>query len=114
MRSMTNSTSKPSPPALRRLCVSIPARARFERITALVRMTLGVPIAAVSLVDGETQWFKARLGIEACETPGVVSSATMRQSAQPHGSWPTPRPSPLRQNPLVNGPPHVRSYLGIR
>ena len=46
-----------------------PAEASFDRITALVRTVLGVPMAAVSLIDSDRQWFKSHPGIEASETP---------------------------------------------
>jgi adenylate cyclase len=49
------------------------AEERFDRIVRLTTLLFGAPIAAVALVDGHRQWFKARIGIEATETPRNVS-----------------------------------------
>src|SRR6185369_4820260 len=46
---------------------------RFDRITRLARRVFDVPIALVSLVDAERQWFKSRQGIEIQETPRELS-----------------------------------------
>lgn len=50
-----------------------PAEERFDRITRLARRLFDVPIALVSLVDAERQWFKSRQGIDVPETPREVS-----------------------------------------
>ncbi|SMB97242.1 putative bifunctional diguanylate cyclase/phosphodiesterase [Deinococcus hopiensis] len=42
---------------------------QFDRIVALAARYLNMPMAAVSLVDRDRQWFKSRLGIEVTETP---------------------------------------------
>lgn len=44
----------------------------FDRITALVRSVLQVPIAAVSLVDRERQWFKSIDGLAVRQTPRPI------------------------------------------
>src|SRR6185436_15125420 len=46
---------------------------RFDRIVRLATLLFGAPIAAVALVDGHRQWFKARIGIEPTETPRNIS-----------------------------------------
>lgn len=50
-----------------------PPEERFDRITRLARRVFDVPIAMVSLVDAERQWFKSRQGIELRETPRDLS-----------------------------------------
>jgi PAS domain S-box-containing protein len=45
-----------------------PPEPAFDDIVALVKAILDTPIAIVSLVDAERQWFKARIGVEATET----------------------------------------------
>ncbi|MDB5658257.1 MAG: diguanylate cyclase [Cypionkella sp.] len=101
--------------ALRRYDVlDTPPEAPFDRLTELVRSVLGVPIAAVTLVDAERQWFKSIAGLNACETsleisfcahaikkrePLVISDATLDMR--------------FAKNPLVTGDPWIRSYLGI-
>src|SRR5206468_10564709 len=46
-----------------------PAEDRFDRLTRLAAAAFGVPIALVSLIDSERQWFKSRVGLDLCETP---------------------------------------------
>ena len=50
-----------------------PPEERFDRIVRAARTLLDVPIALVSLVDRERQWFKARVGLEDTETPRSIS-----------------------------------------
>src|SRR5277367_1771744 len=50
-----------------------PAEPAFDRITRLARNIFGVPMAAISLVDQDRQWFKSRAGISLSETPRSAS-----------------------------------------
>src|SRR5689334_18239353 len=50
-----------------------PAEARFDRITTLLARSLDVPMALISLIDAERQWFKARFGLDAESTPRDVA-----------------------------------------
>jgi signal transduction histidine kinase len=90
-----------------------PAEARFDRVTRLLARELEVPIALISLVDAERQWFKSRLGLDAESTPRefafcahaiasddvmVVEDARLDQR--------------FVHNPLVEGAPHIRFYAG--
>ncbi|BBC71892.1 GGDEF domain-containing protein [Altererythrobacter sp. B11] len=86
----------------------------FESITDLVRMTLNVPIATVTFVDGERQWFKARRGVDRSETPRDISLCehtilTNEALVVPD----TCQDARFRDSPLVRGEPHIASYLGI-
>lgn len=45
-----------------------PPDERFDRITRLAARLFGVPVALVSLIDAERQWFKSRVGIDLAET----------------------------------------------
>ena len=91
-----------------------PPEVCFDRITRLVARTLGVPIALVSLVDEERQWFKSRIGIDATETPRDISFCSH--------TIVLPRPLVVADaqqderffdNPLVAGAPHIRFYAGV-
>ena len=53
--------------------IDTPLEERFERITRMVCMMLGVPISAFSLIDGERQWFKSIRGLDATENTRDVS-----------------------------------------
>lgn len=86
----------------------------FEHIVTLVQQILRVPMCAVSLIDKDRQWFKARRGIDGCETARDISFCTHAI----RGTEPFIIPNALMDarfvnNPLVTGPPHIRSYAGI-
>src|SRR3954468_6607119 len=46
---------------------------RFDRVVRFAAEQLDMPIALVSLVDEKRQWFKARFGLDAAETPRDIS-----------------------------------------
>lgn len=55
---------------LQRYCLlDTPPTEAFDRITRLASRIFRVPIALVSLVDAERQWFKSKLGLDVRETP---------------------------------------------
>ena len=51
-----------------------PPEERFDRIIRLLRHVFQVPMAYLSLVDAERQWFKAACGMTTPETPRSISS----------------------------------------
>jgi diguanylate cyclase (GGDEF)-like protein len=72
-----------------------------------------VPIALVSLVDENRQWFKSAQGLEACETPRNISFCG--HAILGDGIFLIPDALADRRfadNPLVTGAPHVRFYVG--
>lgn len=111
----------PTPPdeaerlaALRRLGLldSAPEE-RFDRITRLARELFDVPIALVSLVDTERQWFKSRAGLEAAETSREVSfcgHAILEEG--PLVVVDALEDERFAGNPLVQGAPGIRFYAG--
>ena len=46
---------------------------RFDRLTHIAKRMLGVPIALVSLVDENRQWFKSCIGLSKSETSRDIS-----------------------------------------
>jgi diguanylate cyclase (GGDEF)-like protein len=90
-----------------------PAEERFDRITRLARRLFGVPIALISLVDTNRQWFKSRQGLEASQTGRDVSfcgHAILRDDILlVEDATKDPR---FHDNPLVVGEPHIRFYAG--
>jgi adenylate cyclase len=86
----------------------------FDDLAKLATEICGCPIAVMSLIDAERQWFKARVGIEGMETSRdqafcahaildpqnlmVVSDATRDQR--------------FCDNPAVMGDPNIRFYAG--
>jgi diguanylate cyclase (GGDEF)-like protein/PAS domain S-box-containing protein len=101
--------------ALRRLKLldSAPAES-FDTVTRLASLTLRLPIVLVSLVDADRQWFKSRVGLDVEETPRRVSFCTHAVFARRPLIIPNATQDPrFLNNPLVTGPPYIRSYLGI-
>ncbi|MGB5520076.1 MAG: sensor domain-containing diguanylate cyclase [Gammaproteobacteria bacterium] len=89
------------------------AEERFDRITRMSKRLFGVPIALVSLVDENRQWFKSCVGLGVSETPRdisfcghailgddifVIADATEDER--------------FADNPLVLDEPHIRFYAG--
>lgn len=86
----------------------------FEKIVSLVQQVLHVPMCAVSLIDTDRQWFKARRGLDVCETARDISFCTHAiQSSDPFVIRDATLDSRFADNPLVTGDPHIRSYAGI-
>lgn len=86
---------------------------RFDRITRLAAALFDVPMATVTLLDRDRQWFKSCLGIEVHETSREVSfcaHAVANRSALIVSD--TLLDSRFADNPLVTGEPHIRFYAG--
>jgi diguanylate cyclase (GGDEF)-like protein/PAS domain S-box-containing protein len=90
-----------------------PAEPRFDRFTRLAALTFGVPIALVSLVDAQRQWFKSRCGLDVAETPRSIAfcshAVAQDEMLVVEDALLDPR---FSANPLVTGAPHVRFYAG--
>ena len=85
----------------------------FDDLASLAARICGTPTALITLVDADRQWFKAKVGLDATQTPRdvafcahailhsdllVVPDATADQR--------------FATNPFVTGPPHIRFYAG--
>jgi len=100
--------------SLRALSVlDTPPEARFDCLTRMARRIFDVPIALVSLVDENRQWFKSRDGLEARETPRAISFCG--HAILDDGLFVIPdaiQDDRFADNPLVADAPHIRFYAG--
>ncbi|MCA3695370.1 ATP-binding protein [Aquidulcibacter sp.] len=86
----------------------------LDAIVALASSIMDVPIALVSLVDAERQWFKARVGLDACETDresAFCAHAILED--EPLIVANVFEDARFANNPLVLGDPNIRAYFGF-
>ena len=89
------------------------AEERFDRLTRLARKMFSVPIAVVSLVDTDRQWFKSCTGLEATETGRDVSFCGHAILEDEILLVPDAlEDERFHDNPLVTGVPNIRFYAG--
>ena len=90
-----------------------PPEDRFDRVTRLAVKMFDVPIALVSLVDTERQWFKSCQGLDTLETPRTVSFCSHAILQDKAFIIPDARLDPrFADNPIVTGEPYVIFYAG--
>jgi diguanylate cyclase (GGDEF)-like protein/PAS domain S-box-containing protein len=90
-----------------------PPEAVFDRITRLATQVMKVPIAVVSLIDRDRQWFKSRVGLDVAETPrDYAFCAHAIHRPEPLIVPDALQDSRFADNPLVKGAPHIRFYAG--
>jgi PAS domain S-box-containing protein len=90
-----------------------PPEPAFDDIAKLAALTCDAPIALVSLVGKERQWFKSELGIGIAETPRSMSICATALREKELLVVPDLTGDPrFSDNGLVTGAPHVRFYAG--
>lgn len=90
------------------------AEERFDRHTRIAAAALDAPIALVTLVDRDRQWFKSHQGFDFSETPrdiGFCSHAILDD--KPLVVTDALTDDRFAENPAVIGDPRVRFYAGI-
>lgn len=87
----------------------------FDTIARLAAGICDAPMALVSLVDSDRQWFKARVGFEQQSTPRNVSFCS-QAIVTPDQALVVPdarADARFANNPLVTGDPSIRFYAGV-
>ena len=92
-----------------------PAEQAFDRITRIARNVFGVPISAVTFIDGHRQWFKSRQGVldhQTCKADSFCNVAIRQDEVLVvPDALNDPR---FADTGLVKGAPHVRFYAGAQ
>lgn len=86
---------------------------RFDRITRVVQNLFNVPIASVSFIDQEREWYKSRYGLELTEMPRELSfgaHAILQEDIMIVKD--ALEDARFNDNPLVLGEHDIRYYLG--
>lgn len=101
--------------ALRELMLlDTPEELAYDDLTRLASGTLGAPIALITLVDADRQWFKSRVGLQVQQTPREHSFCAHAITQPERIMVVTDASADARfaENPLVTGDPHIRFYAG--
>ncbi len=91
-----------------------PPEQAFDDLALLAAQICQTPIAMVSLVDGNRQWFKSKIGLEATETAREVAFCAhtilnRHEVLEVSDASADPR---FADSPLVTADPHIRFYAG--
>jgi GAF domain-containing protein len=100
--------------ALRALLIlDTPPEERFDRVVRFAAEEFDMPTVLVSLVDEHRQWFKAKVGLDVCETDRQTSFCGHAIARPEVFVIEDARQDPrFADNPIVTGEPRVRFYAG--
>ena len=90
-----------------------PSELQFDRLVELAARFFDLPMALISFVAEDRQWFKANQGLAISETPRCESFCAV--AIERHGVMIVPDTlldAEFRSYPVVLGEPHIRSYAG--
>jgi diguanylate cyclase (GGDEF)-like protein len=90
-----------------------PSEERFDRLTRMAKRMFDVPIALVSIIDENRQWFKSCIGLPVRETPRDISFCGhailgVKVFIIPDAT----KDERFADNPLVTDEPNIRFYAG--
>lgn len=85
----------------------------FDRVIRICQDAFGMPIAALTLIDKDRQWFKSIAGLNVCETSRSIAFCNYTILGDEIFEVCDTHLHPvLKDNPLVTGEPFLRYYAG--
>ncbi|MFW2831151.1 GAF domain-containing protein [Sphingomonas sp. ID0503] len=89
--------------------------AALQRIVDRAARVFEAPIAAISIIDRNRQWFAARVGLKPEETDRSSSfcAHAIHRPGEPLIVPDACKDERFVHNPLVEGAPHIRFYAGV-
>jgi len=117
----TGAAGLPAPAESQRLAalaasslMDTPPEEVFDRLVRLAAQVTDCPMALVTLLGTQRQWFKARVGVDITETPRALSFCSHALAAGDTFVVGDAASDPrFAGNPLVTGEPHIRFYAGV-
>ncbi|RYG85725.1 MAG: GAF domain-containing protein [Alphaproteobacteria bacterium] len=90
--------------------------AAFDQMTSWAAEIFRAPIALITLLDADRQWFKSRYGVEQRSTDRSMAFCNTAIQLSGHATMvveDATRDSRFAENPLVTGDPGIRFYAGV-
>ena len=85
----------------------------YDDLTLLASQICDTPMASVSFIDEDRQWFKSRVGVEVTETPRDLAFCAHAIAGPNTMVVPDARADErFAQHPMVKGDPKIRFYAG--
>jgi GAF domain-containing protein len=86
----------------------------LERIVSLCRSVFDMPVADISVIDSDRQWFKTMQGLGICETDRELAFCNYPvASGQPLEVLDASIHPDFKNNTVVTGEPFIRYYFGV-
>jgi len=87
----------------------------LQRIVETAARSYHVPMAAISILDRDREWFVVRVGLDVEEMPAANAFCVqaIRNPGEPLVVLDTHADRRFADNPAVVGPPHLRFYVGV-
>ena len=86
----------------------------YDDLTKIAAYVAGTPMALISIIDKDRQWFKSRVGLDVTETPREYSfcAHAIKTPRMPFLVRDAQKDERFANNPFVTGEPNVRFYFG--
>ncbi len=94
--------------------INSPEDLAYDDMTRMAAQLCDAPMALITLVDDKRQWFKAKVGMQASETPRehAFCAHAIKEPSSVFVVKDTAADVRFSDNPLVVGEPYIRFYAG--